>query len=64
MVASALHSRSTRRGHWYALVLALVAVSLVGARVGAAATVPYEVVAAVHGRVVGWAKTGSDWFAV
>ena len=29
-----------------------------------AATVPASVVEAVHGRVVGWAKTGSDWFVV
>ena len=29
-----------------------------------AATLPQPVVAAVHGRVVGWARSGSDWLAV
>lgn len=46
----------------FAVVLA--AVSLVGVRASAAATVPGDVVNAVHGRVVGWAKSGSDWFVV
>lgn len=27
-------------------------------------TVPYPVFASVRGRVIGWARTGSDWFAV
>jgi hypothetical protein len=36
----------------------------VGIGAANAATVPYPVFAAVHGRVVGWAKTGSDWFVV
>jgi hypothetical protein len=31
---------------------------------GAAATVPGDVVNAVHGRVVGWTRSGSDWFVV
>ena len=45
--------------------LALVALlALVLATAAAAATVPAPVVEAVHGRVVGWAKSGSDWFAV
>jgi hypothetical protein len=30
----------------------------------AAATEPTPVVEAIHGRVVGWAKSGSDWFAL
>jgi len=43
--------------------LALVAVLLLGlSGAAAAATVPYPVFEAVNGRVVGWAKTGSDWF--
>lgn len=29
-----------------------------------AATIPYPVFAAVHGRVVGWAKSSSEWFVV
>lgn len=41
---------------------ALLAGSLVAG--GYAATVPEPVVDAVHGRVVGWARTGSDWFVV
>ena len=38
----------------------------VGVGVGAAsaATAPSDVVDAVHGRVVGWAHSGSDWFVV
>src|SRR5438552_11173283 len=45
--------------------LALVAVLLLGlSGAAAAATVPYPVYGAVNGRVVGWAKTGSDWFVV
>lgn len=42
--------------------LALLLLALAGG--AAAATVPPPVVEAVHGRVVGWAKSGSDWFAV
>jgi len=30
----------------------------------AAVTVPGDVANAVHGRVVGWARTGGDWFVV
>lgn len=37
---------------------------LVGSGVGAAATVPFDVVNAVHGRLVGWARSGSHWFVV
>jgi hypothetical protein len=44
------------------IVLALLVLALAGN--AAAATVPPPVVEAVHGRVVGWVKTGSDWFAV
>src|SRR5947209_6203950 len=43
-------------------VLVLLALVLAGG--AAAATVPPPVVEAVHGRVVGWAKSGSDWFVV
>lgn len=42
---------------------ALVAACL-GVGAASAATVPYPIFATVHGRVVGWAKTGSDWFVV
>jgi hypothetical protein len=42
----------------FACVLALVAF---GVR---AATVPGDVVDAVHGRPVGWARSGGDWFVV
>jgi hypothetical protein len=42
--------------------LVLLVLGLAGG--AAAATVPAPVVEAVHGRVVGWAKTGSDWFVV
>jgi hypothetical protein len=38
--------------------------ALVLAAGATATTVPYPVVEAVHGRVVGWAKSGSDWFVV
>jgi hypothetical protein len=41
-----------------------VAICSVGISAGSAATVPGDVVSAVHGRVVGWAKSGSDWFVV
>jgi hypothetical protein len=46
--------------------LALLAVLLaaVAAGVSAAGTVPGPVFQTVHGRVVGWAKAGSAWFAV
>lgn len=42
----------------------LTAACLVAAGASAAATVPGDVVDAVHGRVVGWARSGSDWFVV
>jgi len=45
-------------------VASLLLVGLAGGGVAAAATVPYDVFSAVHGRVVGWARTGSDWFVV
>ena len=44
-----------------AIALAMVAL---GVGTTGAATVPPPVVEAVHGRVVGWARAGSDWFAV
>jgi len=37
---------------------------LVLAAAATAATVPPPVIDAVHGRVVGWTKSGSDWFVV
>lgn len=45
------------------VVLALVLLAL-GAGTAAAATVPYPVFSSVHGRVVGWAQIGSEWFVV
>jgi len=44
----------------------LLAAVIFGCCVGlsSAATVPAPIVSAVHGRVVGWAKSGSDWFVV
>jgi hypothetical protein len=46
-------------------VLAAVAAALVlGGGAAGAATVPYPVATTVHGRVVGWAKTGREWFVV
>jgi hypothetical protein len=46
--------------------LALVAMlgCLLAVGVSPAATIPGDVVNAVHGRVVGWARNGSDWFVV
>jgi hypothetical protein len=44
-------------------VAAIVAV-LAAAAVAAAGTVPPAVAFAVHGRVFGWAQSGSTWFAV
>jgi hypothetical protein len=37
---------------------------LIGVGATAAATIPDDVLNAVHGRVVGWARSGSDWFVV
>jgi len=37
---------------------------LLGVGASAAATVPNDVLNAVHGRVVGWARSDSDWFVV
>ena len=42
--------------------VAIAVLALAGA--AAPATVPSPVVNAVHGRVVGWTKTGNDWFVV
>jgi hypothetical protein len=39
-------------------------IALLAAGTAAAATVPYEVVQAVHGRVVGWTHLPGGWFAV
>jgi hypothetical protein len=44
------------------LLIALLVTAL--AEAASAETVPPPVVEAVHGRVVGWARSGSDWFAV
>jgi hypothetical protein len=67
------------RVHWMRLVAmsttrsvccvrGLAAVALLAASLAVdaarAATIPYPVFAAVHGRVVGWEKTGSEWFVV
>lgn len=46
-----------------ALVAAIGCLLGIGASAGAA-TVPDDVLNAVHGRVAGWARTGSDWFVV
>jgi hypothetical protein len=43
---------------------ALALLTLVVAGGARAGTIPDPVFEAVHGRVVGWAKTGPDWFAV
>jgi hypothetical protein len=72
---SRLTVRRTRSRRRFSVVLAavlaasLVAVLSVGAAQGwwffkRGATVPYDVFSAVNGRVVGWAPTGHDWFAV
>lgn len=45
----------------FALIV-LVILALAGA--AAAATVPSPVLDAVHGRVVGWARSGNEWFVV
>ena len=37
---------------------------LLGVGSSAAAVVPTDVLNAVHGRVVGWARSGPDWFVV
>ena len=55
-----MSTRSTLR----ALVVIATIACLVGVGAASAATVPLNVVDAVHGRVVGWARSGSDWFVV
>lgn len=45
-----------------ALLVALLLTAVAGG--ASAATVPSPLVEAVHGHVVGWARTGSDWFVV
>lgn len=45
-----------------ALVGAIACLLTAGA--GSGATIPNDVVNAIHGRVVGWARGGSDWFVV
>lgn len=65
MVASASYPRCMpRRRLVCALALSVFVVGFARDGVAVAATVPYDVVSAVHGRVVGWAKTGGDWFVV
>jgi hypothetical protein len=53
-----------RRQRTCTLAGAAVAAVIVGVATASSATVPPPVVAAVHGRVVGWAKTKRDWFVV
>jgi hypothetical protein len=53
-----LSTRATTR------VLPVLLAAAVAATAAGAATVPYPVFAAVHGRVVGWARSGGDWFVV
>jgi hypothetical protein len=50
----------------YMMRLAAIALLAAALAVGvaSAATIPYPVFDAVHGRVVGWVKSGSDWFVV
>jgi hypothetical protein len=45
------------------LAASLALLPLIAAAAGAD-TLPYPVVAAVHGRVVGWARSAPDWFVV
>jgi hypothetical protein len=45
-------------------VVAVLALALALSGFATSATVPPSVIEAVHGRVVGWAKTGPDWFVV
>jgi hypothetical protein len=52
-------ARSRLVGALVAVVLGLGALATAGA-----ATVPVPVVSAVHGRVMGWARTPPGWFAV
>jgi hypothetical protein len=42
--------------------VALVALALIGP--AGSATIPFPIFAAVHGRVVGWARSDRDWFVV
>jgi hypothetical protein len=42
----------------------VIAATLVVINVAQADTIPQPVFEAVHGRVVGWARSGSDWFVV
>jgi hypothetical protein len=57
------HGRSPRRLAQRVATVALVVGSL-AAGAASAATIPSSVFTAVNGRVVGWAKTGSEWFVV
>jgi hypothetical protein len=45
-------------------LLAAIVAALALAGTTAAATVPTDVLDAVHGRVAGWARSGSSWFVV
>lgn len=51
-----------RRQVRFLAVLSLLALTCIGS--ARAATVPQPVFDAVHGRVAGWARTGSGWFVV
>src|SRR5712691_5013280 len=44
------------------MAVAFVALALIGS--ASSATIPFSVFAAVHGRVVGWARSDPDWFVV
>jgi hypothetical protein len=46
------------------LALSVAIGCLIGVGATAAATIPDDVLNAVHGRVVGWARSESDWFVV
>lgn len=64
MGAALAFGSPTRTGRTHAGTAALGEAK--GAEEGllSAGTIPYPVFEAVHGRIVGWAKTGHDWFAV
>lgn len=45
-------------------IVAVVAASLALSGTATTSTVPAPIAEAVHGRVVGWARSGPDWFVV
>jgi hypothetical protein len=60
-------STNCPRPEWYTGAVRLAAVLasiLVLAGSASTATVPPPILYAVHGRIVGWARSGPDWFAV